>query len=319
MTLPRLTVAICTWNRAELLRATLCNITRLEIPGSLEWELLVVNNNSNDATETVLEEFSDRLPLRRLWEPRPGVSYARNLAVLEAAGDYILWTDDDVHPDTNWVRAYLNAFQRWPEAALFGGPITPWFEGTPPPWLERVLPAVGSAFAQRDLGDTPLPLDATREVLPFGANFAVRMREQRRFPYHEKLGRKAGGLLGGEEMAVMAHVLKSGCSGWWVPDAPVRHYLPKSRQTRSYLRKYFAGMGEFWTTSGAGFEGPSVCGAPRYLWKEAIVEELRYRVHLLTRPPEKWIHTLVDSSVLWGELHGWRKHSSASRGQSRVG
>lgn len=89
-------VAICTWNRAALLRQTLENMTKLLIPPGVEWELLVVNNNCSDATDEVIDSFSARLPIRRVFEAKPGLSNARNAAVRQARGEYVLWTDDDI-------------------------------------------------------------------------------------------------------------------------------------------------------------------------------------------------------------------------------
>src|SRR5512134_131488 len=101
-----LTVAICTWNRGELLRKTLEQMTELVVPPGVTWELLVVNNNSTDHTDAVAAGFRRRLPLRYLVEPTPGKSNACNLAVREARGDYILWTDDDVLVSPQWLAAY---------------------------------------------------------------------------------------------------------------------------------------------------------------------------------------------------------------------
>ena len=91
-----ITIAICTWNRCKLLGQTLEQMTRLEIPPHVQWELLIVNNNSTDATSAMVASFSRRLPIRERFEPRPGLSHARNRALTESQGDYILWTDDDV-------------------------------------------------------------------------------------------------------------------------------------------------------------------------------------------------------------------------------
>src|SRR5947209_7995559 len=130
----KFTVAICTWNRASLLARTLEQLTRVEHPAGA-WEVLVVNNDSTDDTERVLDSFADGLPLRRAFEPRAGLSHARNTAVGVATGDYIVWTDDDVLVSAGWLDAYRRAVERWPEAAVFGGPVRPRFEGTPPPWM----------------------------------------------------------------------------------------------------------------------------------------------------------------------------------------
>ena len=119
----RITVAICTWNRSPSLRQTLDGFTGIAAPAATKWELLVVNNNCTDGTDEVIRAFEDRLPVRRAFEPRPGLSHARNRAIAEATGDYILWTDDDVTVCRDWLVAYADAFRRWPDAALFGGPI----------------------------------------------------------------------------------------------------------------------------------------------------------------------------------------------------
>jgi glucosyl-dolichyl phosphate glucuronosyltransferase len=90
------TVAICTFNRAESLRRTLALLTTMQVPPRLSLEVVVINNNSSDGTDNVINEFCCQLPLRREFEPRPGHSNARNRAVDVARGDYIIWTDDDV-------------------------------------------------------------------------------------------------------------------------------------------------------------------------------------------------------------------------------
>jgi glucosyl-dolichyl phosphate glucuronosyltransferase len=134
------TVAICTWNRDHLLRQTLEEMTRLAVPAGLVWELLVVNNNCTDDTDGVIAAFAKRLPIRRLFESQPGLSHARNRAIAEAAGDYVVWTDDDVLVSPEWLAAYARAFARRPDAAVFGGPVAPWFPTTPPPragWSAR--------------------------------------------------------------------------------------------------------------------------------------------------------------------------------------
>ena len=74
----KITVAICTWNRAALLDQTLCEMHKLEIPAGVEWELLVVNNNCTDGTDAVVAEHAKGLPILRLFEARPGLSNAGN-------------------------------------------------------------------------------------------------------------------------------------------------------------------------------------------------------------------------------------------------
>ncbi len=226
---------------------------------------------------------------------------ARNRAVAEAKGDYVLWIDDDMLADPDWLAEYAAAFQRWPEATLLGGTISPWFEGTPPRWLQRIWRRVSSAFAIREFGDDVAPLSETN--LPYG-NWAARTSELRRYPYNPHLGRNAGSLLGGEEVDVILRLLSDGAKGYWIPQARVRHLVPKSRQTVDYLRAYFRGLGE-----SQGREAPlppaaTLFGHPRWLLRKAVQAELRYRFQRVCCRPETWIESLIVASSHWGRLTG---------------
>src|SRR5262249_4742997 len=110
-------VAICTWNRAALLAQTLGALRRLRVPPGADWELLVVNNNGTDDPDAALPRHGAFLPLRRVFEPRLGHCHARNAAVSAARGDLLLWTDDDVLVDPEWLACYARAADRWPDAA----------------------------------------------------------------------------------------------------------------------------------------------------------------------------------------------------------
>ena len=103
------TVAICTWNRARLLDTTLARMCSLRIPAGIRWELLVVDNNCTDETPAVIERYASRLPIRRLVEERQGTSFAKNCVLSQAEGELLVWTDDDVLVDENWLAAYLEA------------------------------------------------------------------------------------------------------------------------------------------------------------------------------------------------------------------
>lgn len=93
----RLTIAIPTHNRAATLGETLASLAAQRLPEEVETECIVVDNNSADRTPAVVEEAAARAPfaIRRVFEPRPGSSFARNRAVDEAAGDFIVFIDED--------------------------------------------------------------------------------------------------------------------------------------------------------------------------------------------------------------------------------
>lgn len=296
-----LTVAICTWNRSRLLRQCLEKMTELHIPSGVDWELLVVNNNCTDDTDQVIDSFSSRLPIHRLFESMPGQSNARNAAVCKARGQFILWTDDDVLVDAEWIAAYAQAFQRWPDAVVFGGPIKPWFVEAPPAWLKQVWPRVADAYAIRDLGFEPLQFDGSKRT-PYGANFVVRTEEQRRKLYDARLGLRPGSSIRGEEIELVNTLLAEGQAGWWVPEAKVQHYVPPARMTTRYLRDYYLGYGQYLTMKEPKWEGPTFLGKPRWLWRQAIMSDLKYKVHRVTSSPDVWISDLIDASITVGRL-----------------
>ncbi len=301
-----LTVAICTWNRADLLRRTLDQMRQLNPPGTATWELVVVNNNCTDHTDIVLEEFRHLLPVRRVFESKPGLSNARNAAVVAASGLFILWTDDDVLVAPEWLDSYAAAIRRHPDAAILGGPIEPLFDGAPPQWLERGFHAVEGAYAVRDPGREETAI--TISDLPFGANMAVRREMQMRHRYDPALGRAPGSMLGGEELHVLRSILGDGGQGYWVPNASVRHFIPRSRQNLLYLWRYWRGNGLSAARIAPSLGRFRIMGSPGWLWRDATTSPFRLLIGLVASPPDRWLGHMQTAATSWGRLQGaWRR------------
>ncbi len=292
----KISVLICTWNRAELLQKTLEQMTQTKVPHDLAWEIVVVNNNCTDHTPAVVESFENRLPIRMVIELEQGLSAARNRGAIEATGELLLWTDDDVLVGERWLEEYARALAEQPEAAVFGGPILPWFDGTPPAWLSQGWREVESAYAVRDLGDKPFVLTASR--LPYGANYAIRRSVQLRFMYDTRLGRKGTQMLSGEESHVMTSILAAGHTGLWLPDATVKHFIGADRQTLAYLRRYYYSIGVTKVRAKAAEPlntnsktGPSLFGVEPWLIRATIESEIR---QLLKRCAGRTAEALPD-------------------------
>jgi glycosyltransferase involved in cell wall biosynthesis len=238
-----ITVAVCTYNRAELLDRTLLEMGRLVIPAGVSWELLVIANNCRDQTPEVVRRHSEGLPIRALTEPRQGLSHARNCAIEAARGDLLLWTDDDVLVDPHWIAGYVRAAAQHPEATFFGGPVEPWFAVSPPTWLSANFALFSGAYAVRRAPEGMLGLhDET--FLPFGANFGVRRDGLEATRFDTTLGRIGSELISGEEVQFLRELLARGHFGIWVEDAAVRHYIPADRINERYLRDYYFAKGQ---------------------------------------------------------------------------
>src|SRR4051812_9842366 len=105
----QISVIICTYNRCESLRRVFNSLTRIFVPKDISWELLLVDNGSTDETKAVCAEFETQLPIRYLFERRQGKSFALNSAVANARSQFLLFTDDDVDVDENWLATYWKA------------------------------------------------------------------------------------------------------------------------------------------------------------------------------------------------------------------
>ncbi len=297
-----ITVAICTYNRAELLDKTLDRLQSIRKPAHSEWEVLVVNNRCTDGTDAVIEKYVSSLPLRRIYQPVQGLSNARNAAVENARGNYILWTDDDVLVSDGWLQAYEEAFERYPDAAIFGGPIEPWFEVDPPAWLAGNWQRLASAFAARDLGDDELRFDFSKGLIPYGANFCIRAQEQKAALYDPVLGRNGGKTVLGEETEVVRKILADGGHGWWLPNASVRHWIPSGRMTKEYVLDYFHGLGRTQVLVSPPDDSTTLFGVPRWKLRQLAQLWLTCALNRLKNDPDSHLRALCDLEVAKGEL-----------------
>ena len=300
-----LTVAICTWNRAELLRQTLQSLTQLNVPSGLSWEVLVVNNNCTDDTSSVVQSFASSLPIREYFEPTPGKSNALNSGTRTAQGEVIIWTDDDVLVRPEWLQAYADAIAAYPQAEFWGGPVDPWFETTAPAWLDAWWPVVQHAYAVIDYTAEDQPI--TEKTIPFGVNWAIRRATQLRYLYDGRLGPRPNSTLRGEETTLIRQMLADGVPGFWVTAARMQHFIPRQRMTVEYLKGFYFGQGE----GIARITKLGLRDRPRQpLWRLGLVflkHRLFYEARKRNGPPERVARHLVASSKALGSLvEYWR-------------
>jgi glycosyltransferase involved in cell wall biosynthesis len=315
-----ITIAICTLNRAESLRRTLDSLVGMRVPSDLSWEIVIVHT-STDHTDDVISEYVGRLPVRREFEPRLGLSNARNRAIDLANGDYIIWTDDDVVVDVGWLTAYVEAFLRWPEAAIFGGRITPRYEAPVEKWVMESEAVLVGAYAIRDFGDHVQPLSADDEDhFPFGANLAIRATEQRAFRYDPELGASPIRGRASEETDVIHRILGSGATGYWIPEAMVDHCIGRNRQSLRYIAAYHEVWGETlaFRNAVAIAATPFWFGIPRSIWPRLLVWGVLYRVCRFLSPAPVWVRYLAAYSWNKGMFRYWLDQRTKMQRRTKV-
>ena len=233
-----LSICICTYNRCESLKITLRSLAKQhEIP--LLAEVLVVDNNSDDATRSVTDEFHTALPIRVVHEKKQGLSHARNRAVAESRGDVLLFTDDDVVFDADWLSAYARACADFPAATFFGGRILPDWGGEKPRWLAgECLPLIDGVVVWYDHG-TQTRLFTPNEPSPFGASFAVRRRLLEEVGgFRTDLGRAGASLGRGEETDFFLRAKQEAAEGVYVGRALCWHRIDRRRLKLWALYRY---------------------------------------------------------------------------------
>jgi glycosyltransferase involved in cell wall biosynthesis len=228
----KVTVAIPTYNRADFLRQTLAGITAQQFPRD-HFEVLVIDNNSTDHTRAVVEEFASARPAPRyIHETKQGLDYARNRAIAEARGEIIVFGDDDILVQPDWLAqiAVVLLADNAHRIGAVGGEVIPVFPDGLPEWVREWHSPL--AF-RSDTG----PLEARHS--PMGANLAFPSWVfQELGPFHTALDRSAGNYFSGGDAEMIRRVRAAGYEVWFSAAAAVKHQMPASRTTFRYAARH---------------------------------------------------------------------------------
>jgi glycosyltransferase involved in cell wall biosynthesis len=258
------TVILCTYNRFQSLTQALDSVAASLLPGSVRWEVLVVDNNSKDRTREVVEDFSRRYPgrFRYLFEPKQGKSHALNSGIREAGGGILAFMDDDVTVEPTWLQN-LTANLHDGEWAGAGGRILPQQTFTHPRWLTLDGPhGMPGVLALFDLGDTPGQLD----VIPFGTNMAFRKEIFEKYgAFRTDLGPSPGSEIRDEDTEFCHRLVRGRERLRYEPSAIVYHEVPEGRLQKEYFLSWWFDAGR----SRVRREGrrPAIWGIPRYYFR----------------------------------------------------
>ncbi len=115
---PRISVVVCSYNGAHIIRDCMEGLKRLDYPN---YEVIVVNDGSTDRTSDIAAEYGVRV----ITTKNRGLSSARNIGMDAATGEIIAYTDDDARPDPHWLTYLACTFMRTQHAAVGGPNIAP--------------------------------------------------------------------------------------------------------------------------------------------------------------------------------------------------
>jgi glycosyltransferase involved in cell wall biosynthesis len=298
-------VILCTYNRCVSLRRTLNTFCELRNPQNISWELLIIDNNSTDQTPEVCGEFSKRLPIHHIFEPTPGQSAARNRGIMESKGNLLIFTDDDVDIDPDWIAAYGEAAARNVAAQFFGGRILTRWDCPPPKWMvENYCDILRGVVVTFDHGDKEREI-VDRHAPAVGANFALRraVLDEFGFKFREDLGLKPQQEVRFEEFAFLQQLLDKGRQGRYLPQALVYHRQPPERMTERYVRRFYEGFGIALVRLGQAESGNQwLFGVPRWWWRKLFESACGYVFTRFTSSSSTWLQHECTMAKRWGAI-----------------
>lgn len=238
----KISIAIPTHNRADLVGDTLASVFAIRIPNGYEAECVVIDNASTDSTASIVDSAlcNAPFPARRVVESRLGSSFARNRAIDETRGEMILFIDDDAIASEDWAQELIVEMERRSLDVACGMVIPKW-DVAPPQWLKPLLWSKLAIHDQEAM--LAAPAGAEEKLANyFSANFAIGRSAFDRFGrFREDLGVVGGNPISGEDTELFARIMTGGGKIGFARRAVIRHRIGPERMTREYLcRKSFA-------------------------------------------------------------------------------
>lgn len=239
------TVILCTYNRCRSLQTTLDSVSASQMPDSVDWNVLVVDNNSNDDTRAVVHEYMRKLPGRfhYLFEARQGKSYALNSGIREARGEILAFLDDDVTVEPTWLQNLTAPVQsgEWIGA---GGRIRSTDSAALPEWLalEGACGLGGVLCGLFDGGDVPCELDRA----PNGSNMAFHRRVFEKYDcFRTDMGPSPDGKIPrpNEDTEFGRRIMAAGERLRYEPGAIIYHPVLQERLRKDYFLSWWFDYG----------------------------------------------------------------------------
>jgi GT2 family glycosyltransferase len=315
--LPSLTVAVCTRERPDDLARCLEALEQLSYP---TLELLVVDNAPR--TEATRELVARYPQVRYVCEPRPGLDWARNRAIMEARGEVIAFTDDDVVVDAGWAQALGQVFGESAEVMAVTGLVVPYELETEAQLLFERYGGFSRGFERQW---HRLDIEDKRHAVSFygwagmfgtGANMAFRRSLFERIGLFDTALDVGTVTNGGGDIEMFFRVMKEGYTLVYEPNALVRH---RHRRDYASLRTQIA-------NNGVGFSAYMVRSALAYsderigfarMWLRWLRDWHLRRVFRSFKGTERFPRDMILAE-LWGYFVGLQRYQRASLIAARV-
>ena len=300
---PAVSVVMSTYNRGELLGDAVRSVLAQRETTGASFELIVVDNNSTDATRHLVERVArvdERV--RYVFEPQQGLSHARNAGIRNARGPLVAFTDDDVRVECDWVAAIVRAFAEYPFADAVGGRVLPRWPSPPPDWLTRDHWA---PLALMDFGGESFAVTPDHQVCLMGANMAFRRNVFDAVGvFATEFQRVKDGIGSIEDHEFQLRLLRSGRTGVYDPRIVVHAEIQLDRLDRAYHRRWHTGHGHFHALMRSEFiertKVGTLFGVPAHLYRQALRDAMAWSAAALTADAARAFKHELGLRFFWG-------------------
>lgn len=233
LTMIKYSIIICSYNRFQLLTETIDSVLSV-LQNREDYEILIIDNKSNDSTPSLEGKFNSNKTIRYLLEKKQGLSHARNRGLTEAKGEILIYLDDDIELVEDYFEVCDQIFLD-NLIAISGGKVLP-YKVDIPKWLPRKYYFLVSLY---DLGNTPQYVKYL-----MGGNFAIRRGDALHIGlYNTSLGRNGKILAGGEEIDYQNRANTMGYKMYYHPEQNILHKI-NEKLNENYVLTYSKELGK---------------------------------------------------------------------------
>lgn len=297
-----LSVLLATYCRAEILNRTLGSFCSLDTQG-LKWEVLIVDNANDIKTREVINHYRNKLPIKYLLETRRGKNNALNKAIEVAEGILVVFTDDDVIADCNWLKEMWEGSKRWSGYSVFGGRILPKF-----PERKKIPISEETSFfkfayvvADWNIDEGPYPAENV-----WGPNMAIRASTfHQGWRFNPCVGPDGDNYIAGGETELVTKLEKEGLKAVFLPKCLVYIQIYQKQLEIEWLcrRAFIRGRTDVWNSGEVRV--PLVLGVPRYLVRELMGTYVKRIISLFKN--ERSLELAIDSWRIKGMIYQYRR------------
>jgi glycosyl transferase family 2 len=238
-------VLIAACGQPALLRRTLQSLADCHKPDGYAG-VMVAENGPRCGLDAVVAEFSSEQRFQYRYSDPPNKSLALNRVLETIPQSFVVFTDDDVCVPRGTLAAYAQAAEAAGGGQFFGGPIVPDYEGQPPAnWLRRYLPRSAAGWQLHVTEKTEI--QQPEFIGPNSAAFADDVLGVGGFD--TRLGPGRHMISPGEDTEIQERLLAASVRGFYLPDAPMRHFVRRGAESADFAVARAERNGIYWGIS----------------------------------------------------------------------